>query len=188
MSNRYCCLLASKQTAVSVAASKQSAGSVWHMPVAVCTVLNCWWWTERPSETCRVLLQIKWIWGIGASGWFYYRNIRRCTVLWTSNFRYIFSGVLPRIFLKVDTDTPWLTQFQVTQFQTCAILEIRKIRNNIFVRHAEFFPCRNKSIVRWKWRKSTAGRWHRRREGHAAADNVTVRVWIFAGLPCTAHT
>jgi len=25
--------------------------------VAVCTVFNSWWWTERPSETCRVLLQ-----------------------------------------------------------------------------------------------------------------------------------
>jgi len=23
----------------------------------VCTVLNCWWWTERPSETCRVSFQ-----------------------------------------------------------------------------------------------------------------------------------
>jgi len=23
--------------------------------VAVCTVLNYWWWTERPSETCRIL-------------------------------------------------------------------------------------------------------------------------------------
>ena len=46
---RYCCLLASKQTAV----------SVWQMPVAVCAVLNSWWWTERPSETCRVSFQIK---------------------------------------------------------------------------------------------------------------------------------
>jgi len=46
---RYCCLLASKQTAV----------SVWHVPVAVCTVLNCWWWTERPSETCTVSFQNK---------------------------------------------------------------------------------------------------------------------------------
>jgi len=27
------------------------------MPFAVCTVFNCWWWTERQSETCRVLLQ-----------------------------------------------------------------------------------------------------------------------------------
>jgi len=33
--------------------------SVWHMPVAVCTVWNSWWWTERPSETCKVLLQNK---------------------------------------------------------------------------------------------------------------------------------
>jgi len=32
----------------------QAVGSVWHMPVAVSIVLNSWWWTERPSETCRV--------------------------------------------------------------------------------------------------------------------------------------
>jgi len=25
-----------------------------HIPDAVCTALNSWWWTERPSETCRV--------------------------------------------------------------------------------------------------------------------------------------
>jgi len=42
MSNRYCCLLASKRTTI-----------------AVCTVLNSWWWTERASETCRVLFQSK---------------------------------------------------------------------------------------------------------------------------------
>jgi len=29
------------------------------MPVAVCIVLNSWWWTERPSETCRVSFQNK---------------------------------------------------------------------------------------------------------------------------------
>ena len=29
------------------------------MPVAVCTVLNSWRWTERPSETCRVSFQKK---------------------------------------------------------------------------------------------------------------------------------
>jgi len=32
-----------------------TAVSVWHMPVAVCTILNCWWWAERPSETCSVI-------------------------------------------------------------------------------------------------------------------------------------
>ena len=46
MRHRYCCLLA---------ASKQAAVSVWQMPVAACRVLNSWWWTERPCETCRVL-------------------------------------------------------------------------------------------------------------------------------------
>ena len=42
-----------------VPASEQATVSVWHIPVAVCTVLNSWWWTERPSETCRVLFQNK---------------------------------------------------------------------------------------------------------------------------------
>jgi len=66
-------------------ASKRTAVSVWQLPVAVCTVLNSRWWTERPSETCRMLLQnkIKLIWYIGASGWIYYRNVLRCTALWT---------------------------------------------------------------------------------------------------------
>jgi len=27
--------------------------------IAVCTVKNCWWWTEEMSETCRVLFQNK---------------------------------------------------------------------------------------------------------------------------------
>jgi len=26
-----------------------------HIPDAVCTVLDSWWWMERPSETCRVI-------------------------------------------------------------------------------------------------------------------------------------
>jgi hypothetical protein len=50
-SNRYCYLLANKQIAV----------SVWHTPVAVCKALNSWRWTERLSETCRVLTQNKYI-------------------------------------------------------------------------------------------------------------------------------
>jgi hypothetical protein len=33
--------------------------TVWHIPDAVCTALDSRWWTERPSETCRVLLQNK---------------------------------------------------------------------------------------------------------------------------------
>jgi len=60
----------------SLPASKQAAVSVWHMPVAVCIVLNSWWWTERPSETCRVSFQTKinLIHWYSTSSWFYCRN------------------------------------------------------------------------------------------------------------------
>jgi hypothetical protein len=55
---RYCYLLASVHL---VPASKQIAVSVWHMLmlVTVCTGLNSWWWTERPSQACTVLRQNK---------------------------------------------------------------------------------------------------------------------------------
>jgi len=40
------------------------AGSGWilipltsNVPIAVCTVLDSWWWTEKLSKTCRVLFQ-----------------------------------------------------------------------------------------------------------------------------------
>ena len=66
--------------------SKQQAATepVWHIPDDVCTVSDSWWWTERLSETCRVLFQNKINLRYCASGWFYYRNILRCTVLRTS--------------------------------------------------------------------------------------------------------
>ena len=57
-----------------VASRQQTAVSVWRMAVAACTVLISWWWTERPSETCRASFQNKIILYIGASCWFYYRN------------------------------------------------------------------------------------------------------------------
>ena len=60
------------------------SSSVWQMPVAVCTVLISWWWTDRPSETCRVFFKNKINWDIGVFCWIYYRNLLRCTVLWTS--------------------------------------------------------------------------------------------------------
>jgi hypothetical protein len=57
---------------------------------AVCTVLDPWWWTERLSETCRVLFQNKINLRYCASGWFYYRNILRCTVLETSEMNCVY--------------------------------------------------------------------------------------------------
>jgi len=70
LSNRYCCLLVSKQTAV----------SVWQMIVTVCTVLKSWWWTERQSETCWVSFQNKINlihWCILGTRW--RRLLRHCT-------------------------------------------------------------------------------------------------------------
>ena len=72
------CLLARwQQTAICchlVPTSKQTAVSIWHMPVAVCTVLNSWWWTERCPKLVECHSEIKSVWYIGASCWFYYRN------------------------------------------------------------------------------------------------------------------
>jgi hypothetical protein len=54
-------------------ASKQPTNlyDIFLVPDAVCAVLNSWWWTERPSETCRVILNKL---ENRASSWFYYRN------------------------------------------------------------------------------------------------------------------
>ena len=54
---------------------------VWHIPDAVCTFLDSWWWTERQSETSRLLFQNETNLRYCASGWFYYRNMLRCAVL-----------------------------------------------------------------------------------------------------------
>jgi len=66
--------------------------------IAVCTVLGSWWWTEELSETCRVVFQ-KYIWEIGASSWFYYMNLSRCTLTCTSNSMY-FITLIPYIHFR----------------------------------------------------------------------------------------
>jgi len=47
-----------KQTLLLLLASKQTAESVWHMPVAVITVLNSWWWTENRPKHVECLSKI----------------------------------------------------------------------------------------------------------------------------------
>jgi len=56
-------------TAVCLLASSSSISLV-----AVCTVLNSWWWTERPSETCRVSFKNKINFIHWCISWFYHRN------------------------------------------------------------------------------------------------------------------
>jgi hypothetical protein len=53
-----------------------SQRTLWHIPDAVCTVLDSRWWTERPSETCRVIFNK--LEKNCASCWFYYRNRKIC--------------------------------------------------------------------------------------------------------------
>jgi len=36
-----------------------TATGICQTDTVVCTVFNSWWWTERPSETCRVSCQNK---------------------------------------------------------------------------------------------------------------------------------
>jgi len=60
MSYRLCWLLASGIRMFHPdPASTQSAKPVWHIPIAVYTVLDPWWWAENLSETWRVLFQNK---------------------------------------------------------------------------------------------------------------------------------
>jgi len=103
----FCSLLASKQTSV----------SVWHMPVAVCTVLNSWWWTERPSETRTVSFQNKIIWYTGASGWFYYRNSRQYSSLKGYMWTYFFCALL-----YVDCNWTVQTEICTLYFVRCVLV------------------------------------------------------------------
>jgi len=70
--------------------------------IAVCTLLNSWWWTEKLSETCRVLLQ-KLIWGISASSWFYYKNEMNLSEGPMNTYYY------PELYSKLNVNYYWYT-------------------------------------------------------------------------------
>jgi hypothetical protein len=50
--------------------------------IAVCTVINSWWWTEELSETCRVSSPQKFEILLHLFSCIV-RNVTRCTVTWT---------------------------------------------------------------------------------------------------------
>ena len=93
-------------------ASKQSAKHVWHIPIAVYTVLDSWWWTVYLSETYRVLFQNKFKKLVLLLG-FYYKNISRCTVLWMSNILKILCP-LHDVWSTETTISLW-TQQKITE-------------------------------------------------------------------------
>jgi hypothetical protein len=74
----------------------------WHKPDDVCTVLDSWWWTERPSEACRVILQNKinleiwWIWLV--------LLLKSLSCLWMKIYRQYFINNIICIYDFVYTD------------------------------------------------------------------------------------
>jgi len=82
---------------------------VWHIPL-LCTVKNSWRWTEKLSETCRVLFQ-KFIWGISASSWFYYKDLSRSTVTWTSKKSITTSNKCVRKILCAETECRFILPY-----------------------------------------------------------------------------
>ena len=83
-------------------------------------VLDSWWWTKRPSQTCRVFFQNKIHLRYCAYGWFYYRNILWCTVLQTSN-------KIPWQFITGNTtlqlQSIWITGFFFWDYFSSEFLE-----------------------------------------------------------------
>jgi hypothetical protein len=66
------------------------------------------------------------------------------------------------------------TTIKFTRFQSYMILRPVKNKIMIIVYVLPIFPCENKSAVRWRWRKDTAGRYHWWRSCHVAAERVPV--------------
>jgi len=85
---------------------------------------------ERPSEMCRVLFQNKINLRCCASGWFYYRNMLRCTALQTSNpesLCFIWTCEMkfpPHLVLKSENSFLYLCNLSVT---SCILTERYKL-------------------------------------------------------------
>jgi hypothetical protein len=62
--------------------------------IAVFTVKNSWWWTEKLSETCRVSFQNKFEKLLLLVG-FIIRKLSWCTVTWTSRCTVIWTSKAP---------------------------------------------------------------------------------------------
>lgn len=43
-----------------------------------------------------------------------------------------------------------------------------------FLKLCQIIPCRNESAMKQRWQKNTAGRFHRQKGSHAAANDIPV--------------
>jgi hypothetical protein len=59
MSTRHVCRQLSSRSIGSC--SKAVYKYVWHTPLLSVQWINCWWWTEEPSETCRISWKKKFV-------------------------------------------------------------------------------------------------------------------------------
>ena len=92
-----------ERTVPSWSCSPAVSKPVWHT-IGVCTVKNSRWWTEELSETCRVSIQNKFEKLVHLVG-FIIRNLSRCTVTWTSDWRRSFA--VPTLIMRYVTYFGW---------------------------------------------------------------------------------
>ena len=88
------------------------------------------------------------------------------------------------------TTLPDLRNLQLPNFSLMQLLSKGKeIEIGSFWNARRIFPCGNESTVRRKWRKNTAGQWHRRGGYYAAAVHVPL-YWSldFSWNPLYTHT
>ena len=113
----------------------QATEPVWHIPDAVCTVLDSWWWKERPSKVCTVLFQNKINLRYCASGWFYYRH-KRLYKLYISTYLYFVLPVyqcgviyhkIPQYFYIQKFDFNFNILFTYTSFWNITHIELEDL-------------------------------------------------------------
>jgi len=84
-----------------------------HTASGICTVLDSWWWKERPSKTCRELFQNKINLRYCASGWFYYRNTCQLFAWWMPSHSQDWGTCL--LDILNDTDHLHINHFSACQ-------------------------------------------------------------------------
>jgi hypothetical protein len=143
MSNSCCyILLSGMRWNFSSSSSPIAAGSSSCLTytIAVYAVLSSWWWTERPSETCRAFYKNKSFEIIDASCWLYYRNILRCTnLLIVNNKINVYLDILlvmleTKLFFQTDFEFTWTIAAypQANKLLTCQESTQSKVNSAIF--------------------------------------------------------
>jgi hypothetical protein len=70
-----CMLASTRWHSFHLVPARQRSTNLYGIYLMLCVVSNSWWWTERPSETCRVIFNKL---ENCASSWFYYMNVNLC--------------------------------------------------------------------------------------------------------------